>query len=381
MLRPLVAVQAGFSVVVLFVAGLLLLSFGRLTSLDPGFAPSGLLLLSVGSREPLPPEAARVAGLQLIDHVRRVPGVDGASLSGWALFSSSSWTASIRLPDRPKEAFDAHLLRVSPGFFHTMRVRLVDGREFVPRDTEPETPAAAIVNEAFATRYFGERRAVGRILERIAERGTVRQEIVGVVANVKYSNLRPPPPPTIYVPHRDLRTLQVRTVGDPIALVPLLRREVQAVHPSLQVTDVQLQSALIDITLLRERLLALLSGFFGLVGLLLASVGLYGVLSYSIVQRTREIGIRVALGARQLAIVGSVLRDAGVMAVLGAAGGLVGGVYLARFVRTLLYEVQPLDFVSVALPIGCLLVAGTIAAVLPARRAARVDPVVALRYD
>jgi predicted permease len=313
--------------------------------------------------------------------MRRLPGVDSASLSAWALFSSSFQRTTVKVPGRPNDAVDAYALRVSPGFFQTMRVRLLDGREFVARDTEPEIPRAVIVNEAFAKRYFGESRAVGRVVARVMEDRTIRPEIVGVVADVKYNDLRRPPPPTIYLPHRDLGMLQVRTTGDPLVLAPLLRREVQAVHPSLRVTDVQLQSTLIDTTLLRERLLALLSGFFGLVGLVLAAVGLYGVLSYSIVRRTREIGIRIALGAPPRAVARSVVAGAAVTTAIGMAGGLACGVFLSRFVRTLLYEVEPLDAWSLALPIACLTGVGLLAALPPARRAVHVDPVVALHAE
>jgi putative ABC transport system permease protein len=147
------------------------------------------------------------------------------------------------------------------------------------------------------------------------------------------------------------------------------------------VTSVRLQSADVYQTLLRERLLALLSGFFAVVGLVLAAVGLYGVLSYSVVQRTREIGIRVALGARQIGVVSTVLADAGGAVIVGAVCGLAAGLYLSRFVEALLFEVAPLDFWSLALPVGALLLAASLASALPAIRAARVDPVIALRYE
>jgi ABC-type antimicrobial peptide transport system permease subunit len=141
------------------------------------------------------------------------------------------------------------------------------------------------------------------------------------------------------------------------------------------------QSALVDGTLLRERMLAMLSGFFALVGLALAAVGLYGVLSYSVVQRTREIGIRVALGARHLRVIRAVMKETGSAALIGIAGGLPAALYLSRFVKALLFEVTPLDFWSLALPLGTLLLAALMAAAVPALRAARVDPIIALRYE
>ncbi len=159
------------------------------------------------------------------------------------------------------------------------------------------------------------------------------------------------------------------------------REEVRAANPLFRVTTVMSQSAVVDQTMLQERLLALLSGFFAVVGLVLAAVGLYGVLSYSVVQRTREIGIRVALGARQFGVIRTVLTDIGSAAAVGAVLGLGAGLYLSRFVRTLLFEVQPHDFWSLALPLVTLLLTASVAATLPAIRAARVDPVIALRYE
>jgi ABC-type antimicrobial peptide transport system permease subunit len=166
-----------------------------------------------------------------------------------------------------------------------------------------------------------------------------------------------------------------------MALASRLRQEIRAANPLFRVTSVRPQSAAVDQTLLRERLLARLSGFFAIVGLMLAALGLYGVLSYSVVERTREIGIRVALGARQLRVVRTVLADAGGSALVGAGCGLAGGLYLSRYVEALLFEVTPLDFWSLALPVGTLLLAALLAAALPALRAARVDPVIALRHE
>jgi len=406
-LRPLVATQVGVSLTLLFLAGLLLLSFGKLTSVDLGFTKAGLLLvtiesegLSPGSAAPAPDRRppgsangrqAHVIGQQLLDRLRRVPGVQNASLSGWALFSGTGREQAVRLPGRAPEAFRPSFLPVSPGFFETMRIRLLDGRAFEPHDLEPETPTAVVVNEAFARRYFDGERAVGRVFDRVDAGEAVHQEIVGVVADTRYGNIRQPAPPIVYVPLRELitccggstrlGTLEVRTAEERLDLTDNLRQEIEAVHPSLRVTNVQLQSTLVHNNMLRERLLAVLSGFFAVVGLLLAAVGLYGVLSYSVVQRTKEVGIRLALGAQQLAVVRSVVADAGRTTLIGAVVGLAGGLYLARFVRTFLYEVEPLDPWSLALPIACLFVVSALAAVLPARLAARVDPVVALRYE
>ena len=187
----------------------------------------------------------------------------------------------------------------------------------------------------------------------------------------------------MYIPLR-LRTtgtIHVRVAGDPVALASRLREDVRATTRSFRVTSITSQSAVVERTLLRERLLALLSGFFALIGLVLAAVGLYGVLSYAVVRRKREIGIRMALGARQSRVVRTVLAETAGATMIGAACGLAGALYLSRFVETLLFEVKPLDFWSLALPLGTLFAAALLAAALPAWRAVRVDPVVALRYE
>ncbi len=265
-----------------------------------------------------------------------------------------------------------------------MNIPLLAGRVFVAGDMDPAGSASAIVNEAFAAQYFGREQPVGRTFEaRFAETSEAGpQEVVGVVADTRY-DLRKPAVPIIYIPLRlrNTGTVHVRVAGNPVTLAARLREEVRAASPAFRVSTISTQSAVVDRTLLRERLLALLSGFFALVGLVLAAVGLYGVLSYSVVQRTREIGIRVALGARQLGVIRTVLAEAGGAALAGAAFGLAGAVYLSRFVEALLFEVTPLDFWSVALPLGTLLLAAVLAAALPALRVARIDPVVALRYE
>ena len=378
--RPLVAVQVSFSLAILFVAGLLLLSFGRLVNTDVGFAKDGVLLVRVDSRDRLDPELARIAGLQLLERVRSLPGVSNASLSARPLFAQGGSISRVRVAGHESDTFSPPHLPVSPGFFDTMRIRLIAGRDFIPSDSEPLEPTAVIVNEAFARRYFGAASPIGRVYERTGQPPPVRQEIVGVVTDARLSDLRSLPPPTVYVPLRGLGTMQVRA-GDALALTAVIDREVRATHPSLRATEFRLQATQVSNTLLRERLMALLSGFFAAVGLLMAAVGLYGVLSYSVVRRTREIGIRIALGARSGALVIAIVRDAALMTGIGIIVGLAGGLYLSGFVKGLLHEVHPTDAFSIVLPIGCLLLTAFFAAVPAARRAARLDPVEALRSE
>jgi ABC-type antimicrobial peptide transport system permease subunit len=204
-----------------------------------------------------------------------------------------------------------------------------------------------------------------------------------MVANVKYNNVREEVKPTIYGPLRSIggSTLEVRTAADAGTLIPILRKEIESPHPALHVTTAALQSTRIENTLLGERLLALLSVFFALVALVIAAVGFYGVISYSSIRRTKEIGIRVTLGARRFGVVRLVLSEVLLVTMIGLAAGAACGFALSRLVTSVLFEVKPTDFWSIALPVVCLFLANALAALPPVLRAARVDPMVALRYE
>ena len=383
-LRPLVGVQIAFSLVVLFVAGLFASSFTRLSRVDVGFAAEDLLLVTIENRRPLPDaERARQASQQLVDGTRRTPRVERAALSAWPPFrAGNGLMARVRLPGTT-DIVEAHVQRVTPEFFETAGIRILAGRTFAP----PDAQAAArpvLVNEAFARRTAGVTSLVGQRLGRVEERETIQQEIIGVVANARSGDLRQPAPPILYdllAGIAPIQTLLVRSSADSISLASELRREVPRIDPSLRVTDVVLQSRLVDDARLRERVLALLSGFLAVVGLLLAAIGLYGALSYSVAQRTRDIGIRLALGADLQRVTRTVIADIGTVIGVGMVTGLAGGLLVAPRLASLLYEVQPLDFWSIATPVGSLCVAALLAVVPPALRAARIDPVVALRYD
>jgi putative ABC transport system permease protein len=378
--RAFVVLQVAFSLVVLFVGGLLVLSFARVTSVDPGFATSGVLLLSWEPTGRIERAQRRATLVQVLDRLRDVPGVEAVSAASGML--GRGWRHNIRLPGTADEWVEAGMKPVTPGFFETMQIPLRAGRTFVRADLETERPTTIIVDEAFAARYFGREPAVGRRVDgRFDKEGTM-PEVVGVVANARY-DVRQPAAPTIYfpMPMNEIGTLHVRAAGDLTAIVARLREEVRAATPLFRVTTVTSQSAAITRTLLRERLLALLSGFFAIVGVVLTAVGLYGVLTYAVVQRTREIGIRVALGARVFGAVRTVLRDAAGSTLIGTACGLAGGLYASRFVETMLFEVAARDVASLALPLGTLLLATLVAAAVPAWRAARVDPVIALRNE
>jgi predicted lysophospholipase L1 biosynthesis ABC-type transport system permease subunit len=243
-----------------------------------------------------------------------------------------------------------------------------------------------IVNESFARRYYPSQSPIGQRFFRV-DGGTVLvpQDIIGVVADAKYTDLREPAPPTVYDPYRpDERpaaTVQVRTSLASAGLAAMLRQELPKVHPAFRLVDVTPQSRLVDNHLVRDRALALLSAFFSVVAIVLVSVGLFGVLSYSVVQRTREIGIRLALGARPRQLVRLVLADVGGVTAIGLIVGAAGGIAAARFVTSLLYEVSLSDASTFAAPLVCLVAACALSALIPALRAMRVDPNTALRYE
>jgi predicted permease len=381
MARSLVAAQIAFSLMILFVAGLLLRSFDRLLAVDLGFTAERVMLLSVEGRKPFEPDRAREVNQQLLDSMQTLPGVESASISSWALFRGWSNNGVLALPGGG--TVQTSLFAVSPKFFHTMGTRMLDGRELEPRDLETINTIPVVVNEAFARKYFPSERAVGRQMFRTARKGeTITYEIVGVAANVRDGSVRGEVGPYLFNPVAGVGgAVQVRTSMDPRTLADAVRQELARVDSSLRLVDVTPQSALVVSALLRERLLAVLSGFFAALGLVLAAVGLYGVLSYAVVRRTREIGIRLTLGAQPAAVVRTVLARVAIAVSIGTVIGLAAGAYFARFVRTFLFQTEPFSAASFALPVLCLVIVATIAAWMPARRAARVDPAESLRAE
>jgi len=329
--------------------------------------------------------------MQVADRLRRLPGVESVSLAGWALLTGNRWTATVRVPGHAVELRSPYFLDVSPGFFETMRIALTGGRDLRPGDIPPQLKPSGellagvgIVNKAFARIYFDGQNPVGRSVDILpAKDRSALMEIVGCVDDASYGNVRKPIRPTVYDPMRDrnINTFLVRTAGYPRALAPILRREVSRERAEFRVRTVETQSELVRWHMIRERLLATLSLFFAIVALVLAAVGLYGVLNYSVTQQRREIGIRMALGARSAHVVRRVTADMAGMVCLGAAVGVAGGVASARVVETLLFDVQATDLGIVVTPVLTLLGAAVLAALPPAIRAVRIDPARTLRSE
>jgi predicted permease len=379
LMNVLVAAQMAFCVLVQFVAGLFVSTFDRLSNRPIGFSHERVLVVDTegGNRQ------------ELADRLRRTAGVESVAQAGWPLLSGNGWTSQVRVGAKPPESVSPYFLDVSTGFMDTMRIGLIDGRDFRPGDSAPRLvgdnrPVAGvgIVNEVFARTYFSGERPLGRIVDvGTSGRGvTIPMEVVGVVRDAVYRNLRDPIRPTVYVPIDPKKgVILLRTSASPLQFAPFVRREVSAA--GYRVRNIDGQSALVRRHLIRERLLATLSLFFAIVALVLAGVGLYGVLNYSVVQQKREIGIRLALGARALHVVQRVTTTQFAMVALGSAAGLAAGLASARFVESLLFEVKATDVSSLAIPIAVLFAAAVLAALPPALRAARIDPAQTLRGE
>lgn len=387
LMNTLIAAQMAFCVLVLFLAGLFATSFERLSNLPLGFSKERILLLDTG----LPGQRPATIWSPMLDHLRQMAGVESVSVSGWPLMSGNGWVGTVKAPGHPIEARSPYFLDVSPGFFETMRIGMLGGRDFrwgeVPPHLEGNGRAVAgvgIVNEAFARTYFDGGNPVGRVVEvRQGKDVSAAMEIVGYVRDAGYRYVREPVRPTVYVPlgNRAGANVVVRTAGDPLAMAPGLRREISQAGSGLQVLDIDTQRSLVDRQMLRDRLLATLSLFFSIVAIVLAGIGLYGVLNYSVIQQWRELGIRLALGARWAHVVGRVAANTLGMVCLGSAIGLGAGLGCERFVEALLFQVKAGDPGSIAPPILILLAAAIMAALPPAIRAVRIDPARALRGD
>jgi len=382
-LRWMLAAQVGFSVAVLFLSGLLLLSFRKLIAVDLGFARDNVVLFDLAPRNP---SWRADSGATLLEHLRHLPAVQAASLSRQRPMGGAMvWvmTPIIRLSGRANETVRPVEAPVSEGFFRAMQIRWIAGRDFLPEEIAAKSPAA-IVNQAFVDKFLPGQNPIGQRFDKLGDDpDPVPQQIVGVVGNARYNNLREPEGPTIYTPLADATaaTLNIRTASQPATLVPWLRMEIETAAPTLTVRSSILLASQIDNTMISERLLALLAGFFSVVALLLAGVGLYGVVNYAAVRRTREIGIRIALGARRAAVVRLIVSGATAPAIAGIVLGMAAGLGLARYLAAQLFGVKPADFWSLAAPLAAMLIAAVAAVLPPALRAASADPVVALRYE
>jgi putative ABC transport system permease protein len=388
--KTLVAGQVALSLVLLVAAGLLLGSFEKQTSIDPGFRGEGVLVVQVdagraGIAEGARPEAFRA----LLDRLRAVPGVRTAAMTGIIPLGNMAGSTLIHVDGyEPQNDDDATVWvdAASPRYFETIGTRMVAGRDFGASDTRT-SPKVAIVNEAVAARFYAGKNPVGQTFA-LDDKGNSgeKYEIVGVVKNTKYQSITEERSETIFfsaAQQPDGRTgtaYVLRTGGPTAAVIPAVRSAIKDMN-GLITFSLSTLNELVDNSLARPRLIAKLSVFFGMLALLLAIVGLYGTMSYSVERRRNEIGIRIALGAARTRVLAMVLGEAGWMVFGGIIAGIAIAIGATRWISSLLYGVTPTDVTTYALSGAVLAVVALAASAVPAWRAARLDPMDALREE
>jgi predicted permease len=324
---------------------------------------------------------------RLEDSLAQIPGVRAVGSVEIPPLSGDGSTNTVRVEGyvpKPQEDMNPYSNWIGPGYFSTMGIALIAGREFTRRD-DATAPPVAVINESMARYFFGQKNAIGLHLG-MGRGGKLGIEIVGVVRDGKYRNLREQPERTVYFPWTQDPGIQdvtffARGAGDAAALGGELRGAVAALDPNLPVYGLKTMQTEIDDSIYIDRMIAALSSFFGGLATLLAAIGLYGVMAYSVARRTREIGLRMALGAERGHVVWLVMREVTLLAGIGVAVALPIAYGLGRAVNSQLYGVQPADFAVLAGGTLLLSLVAGVAGYVPARRASRVDPLVALRYE
>jgi predicted permease len=384
LMRGAIALQVAFCCLVLFLSSLFVASFQRLENRPLGFSTDRLLLLqTVAGKGQL-----AVVWNQTAEALRAAPGVDSAAISGWPLLGRIKINSDISINGAPPSPTPAFFLNVSPGWLATMKIPVISGRDFRPEDT---SPGAAIVNETFARTFFPGQDPIGRTFERGANQPI--NKIVGVTRDVPDHDLREPNRAVFYVPINaiddkfapgavNFATFVIHTEAkNPLALADSLRQLIAQRHNGLRVSNVTTQLDLVRDQTIRERMIATLAAFFAAVALLLAGIGLYAVLNYSVLQRRREIGIRMAIGSTRAGIVRIVTVDVFLMIALGGFAGVALGFGAAHYVESLFYQVKATDADMIALP-ACAILLTALVATLPAvLRALRTDPTEILRAE
>lgn len=376
----LVASEIALATMLLIVSGLMIRSLDRLFEARVGYDPAGLLTTRLTLS---PTRAPRDSTLQLwadlIERLRALPGVTAAGVASCAPVGDNCEGTSINIAGQPQGVHVA-LHAVSPGFFQTMRTPMLRGRAFDDGDRHG-APGVMIINEAAARAFWGS----ADPLETPVQWSGAEWRVVGVVSDIRYESIDQPAQPAAYFPYGQFRrvtgTVFVRTSGDPSALIPALRREIRAADREHAFSDVRTMTALLSDATARSRITTVLLGTFTGIALLLAGLGIYGVLALAVAQRTRELGVRVALGARREAVVGLVMRQALALALLGGSLGLLSAIATARALRALLYETQPWEPAAYVSAVFVLVLATVSAAAAPAIRATKVSPMEALRQE
>ena len=387
--KGLVVAQVALSLLLLIGAGLFTRSLMNLRGLDPGFKPDRLFAFDVDPARSGQDFTARVATLRHIqEELAAEPGVASASAAAVTLMSNSNSSSTVRVDGyeaKEGENMNPNFNYVAPGFFETLGLPLVAGRDLADTD-RLGAPQVAVVNEVFAQYFFKNENAVGRRFGLGRRGGDYQIEIIGVVRDGKAASLREEPRRFVYVPYTQEEsvgslTYYVRSSVESDAFGARLRAAVARVDPTLPVTELKTMKTQIGESLFVERMVAALSAAFGLLATVLAAIGLYGVMSYAVTMRTREIGLRVALGADRRAVLMLVLREVALLAALGVAIGLPGGYGLGRVIESQLFGLTARDPLTFGIATLALVATAFVAGLIPAVRAARVDPMTALRYE
>ena len=394
--KSLVVAQVSLSLLLLIGAGLLVRTLLNLQHVEMGFNARNLLLFTVEPRL-IGYKDERLANLyqQMSQRIEAVPGVQSVTFSRMPLLSFSSYNSSFYLsgaraaPDgRVPSSGNVYLHQVRENFLESMAIPLLSGRGLTAHD-DAHAPKVAVVNQTFARAFFPNQNPIGKRFGFDSDK-TSEIEIVGLARDAKYTSQREETPPTAYLSWlQELRvvgsaTFEVRTTGDPKAAITSIRQAVREVDGNLPLKDIKSQIEQADETLSMERLFAKLLSLFGLLAQQLASIGLYGVLAWSVSQRTHEIGIRVALGASRGNVLKMILKQGMTLTLIGVALGLAGAYVLTKYLEsltTMLYGVQPRDPLTYGVTAALLTLVALVACFVPARRATKVDPMVALRYE
>jgi predicted permease len=399
--KSLVVVQVALSLLLLIGAGLFLRSLENLSHLGAGFNASRLIGFEIDpTLSGYKDERTKVVYRDLTDSLKGLPGVESVGLASMRILENDEWDSSMTVegynPDKPDDRAEPYMNSISPNYFATLGVPIVAGRDFTTADSrevkhgekEDDTvPTTVMINETFARKFFAGRDPIGRHLGFGSDPGTkTDMEIIGVVKDIKYTNLRDEIPPQAYVPYLSSKgaggmTVYIRTTADPHAMMNLIREKVRDLDPNIPIFDMRTTDDQIQNSLSAERMIASLSTVFGLLATILAAVGLYGLMAYNVVQRTREIGIRMALGAAQGDVVWMVMRDVLILVGIGIAVGVPTALALTSVVRSQLYGLSGHDPITLILATFGLAVVAFAAGYIPAIRASRLDPMRALRYE
>ncbi len=384
--KSLLVGQVAVSLVLLVGAGLFLRTLQNLRNVEVGFNTQNLLLVSVDPRvNRYDQERTRQLFDQMQEAFQAIPGVRSVSLSRTALLSGGRWTRTIHIQGREtaEDDTEAHMMSVSPEFFDTAGIPVLMGRGLTRQD-DSEAPRVALINETAARKYFPEGNLLGRRFGFSPETpGEV--EVVGVIADTKYASVRDEPPATVYQPYLQgqIRGMNfvMRTELDPRQVIPGVREAAHRIDPNLPLGRIATQAERIEERFSQERTFAMAYALFGALALLLACIGLFGLMSYSVARRTNEIGIRMALGAHRGSVVQMVMKESMKLVLIGCVVGLAISFAAGRLISSLLYDLSPADPATMAFALAVMILVSGIAGYLPARRASRLDPVGALHYE